>query len=707
MTNTRSASKRVPAILSVIAILAAFAIYFGYGVADLGVPGAQYDEVADAVPAMEMLTGQPVSSLSTVTVFGQQLPLMMLHHIGPTSIFTSFIGMAIFGISIQSLRLTQLIIGALTLLLLWLLSRRWFDQHTAAITVILCASAPAFIWWNRAGINWTAPLLPLSLAMLLLLEYWWQTRQPVALVGAAFLLGAGITTKILFVWFLAPIALSALFIFGPVHLLRSIRRVRLGTSILAVIALLIGLGPLIVHNIQSPLATIRFLTDNALTTRIYGHNNLDLYSNLRKVVTEFLLMMGGDTIAFNAPTGLLLGSLAFIASLAYLTVFCIRFRTHIRQATASPKGMPTSTRGMRLRLFMVIAIATIIPLSTISTSSVGATYLFTLVPLAWLLIGVTIHDGVVFLLRIIVQSRAAVIGFGFVFALLLNNISTDTAIFAFFQSTGGHGFWSDTINTLTGKLESTYSSRTIAAMDWGFSRNAEFLSLGQVHIREGYEYLPEPSPQFANVATVLLRDPSNIYLFHTPELTAFKGHFQALERAAARSHKQLTLLEVLNERSGIPNTLVYQADEAPHRYDVSPTLATRKAAFAGGLTLLGGTVNYDPTKREVAVDLLWQTIVDHQADDTVLLHIVDQSNGNVVLNGDQQPVYGSYPFAVWQKGEVVYDPHWLTLPADLKPGVYQVRVGVYDRTSGARRAINDPQNDAAGNSLMLHSFETK
>ena len=123
--------------------------------------------------------------------------------------------------------------------------------------------------------------------------------------------------------------------------------------------------------------------------------------------------------------------------------------------------------------------------------------------------------------------------------------------------------------------------------------------------------------------------------------------------------------------------------------------------------MLGGASNSDPVRREVAVDLQWQTTADHQPDDTVLLHIVDQSNGNVVLIGDQQPVYGSYPFPVWQKGEVVDDPHWLTLPADLKPGVYQVRVGVYDRVSGARRDISDPQNDAAGNSLMLHSFVIK
>jgi hypothetical protein len=39
--------------------------------------------------------------------------------------------------------------------------------------------------------------------------------------------------------------------------------------------------------------------------------------------------------------------------------------------------------------------------------------------------------------------------------------------------------------------------------------------------------------------------------------------------------------------------------------------------------------------------------------------------------------------------------------------VYQVRVGAYDTATKNRRAISDPQNDSAGNSLMLTTFEVK
>lgn len=172
-------------------------------------------------------------------------------------------------------------------------------------------------------------------------------------------------------------------------------------------------------------------------------------------------------------------------------------------------------------------------------------------------------------------------------------------------------------------------------------------------------------------------------------------------------HKQLQLVSAIPERDGTPHTLVYTATDAPRNFTISPTLATRRATFDDALTLLGGQVNYDPAAREVALQLHWQANADRLPDDTVLVHIVDQSTGEARLVADQQPLYGHYPFSQWQRGEVVDDPRWISLPADVPPGIYQVRIGVYNTQTGERRQISDPLNDAAGNSLMLATFEVK
>src|SRR6185369_11266711 len=97
----------------------------------------------------------------------------------------------------------------------------------AGLAVLLCGSAPTFVWWSRAGANWTVPLLPIALAMMLALTRWWRRQRVPALALAAFLFGFGVTTKILFVWLLAPLVLAGMIVLGWSGCLRELRRVGL------------------------------------------------------------------------------------------------------------------------------------------------------------------------------------------------------------------------------------------------------------------------------------------------------------------------------------------------------------------------------------------------------------------------------------------------------------------------------------------------
>jgi hypothetical protein len=109
-----------------LVLIAAAGVYLAFALTNLSVPGPNYDEVADAIPALELLRGEaPVSALKQVVVFGQPLPLMMSHYIGPTSTYISLLGFLLFGPSIESLRLTQTLLGLVTLFLLWQLARTW------------------------------------------------------------------------------------------------------------------------------------------------------------------------------------------------------------------------------------------------------------------------------------------------------------------------------------------------------------------------------------------------------------------------------------------------------------------------------------------------------------------------------------------------------------------------------------------------------
>ncbi|GIV85890.1 MAG: hypothetical protein KatS3mg052_2897 [Candidatus Roseilinea sp.] len=320
-----------------------------------------------------------------------------------------------------------------------------------------------------------------------------------------------------------------------------------------------------------------------------------------------------------------------------------------------------------------------------------------------LLIAVVIGDG----LSGRAPPAARVVSAVATLLITMNGVVGNLAVLQFFERTGGRALWSDAINRLAASLELDFAGRPVIAMDWGFERSVALLTQGRLRMREAFEYAQQPSERFVALSQVLLRTPEHIYLFHAPHTTAFGGHWERFERAALQSHMQLALLAVIRERDGITHTLIYEAQPAPRNF-AAPNLASpRNAKLASGVALLGGEVRYAAAQREVTVMLYWQALTEPLPDDTVLLHIVNQSTGEVVLAADTQPVYGAYPFSRWQRGEVVLDPHWVTLPEGLPPGIYQVRVGAYDPQTGRRRAIADPRNDASGDSLMLHTFELR
>ncbi len=77
------------------------------------------------------------------------------------------------------------------------------------------------------------------------------------------------------------------------------------------------------------------------------------------------------------------------------------------------------------------------------------------------------------------------------------------------------------------------------------------------------------------------------------------------------------------------------------------------------------------------VTLFWRASAAMARDYTVFVHLLD-ANGAVVAQHDGQPTWQlPMPTSTWQPGETLRDNHPITLPADLPPGEYQLRVGVY------------------------------
>jgi hypothetical protein len=73
----------------------------------------------------------------------------------------------------------------------------------------------------------------------------------------------------------------------------------------------------------------------------------------------------------------------------------------------------------------------------------------------------------------------------------------------------------------------------------------------------------------------------------------------------------------------------------------------------------------------------------------VFLHLVD-AQGNIVAQHDRAPgLRGKQPTTSWLPNEIILDPIELPLPADLSPGFYTLRLGLYLPPVGSRLLIVD------------------
>lgn len=79
----------------------------------------------------------------------------------------------------------------------------------------------------------------------------------------------------------------------------------------------------------------------------------------------------------------------------------------------------------------------------------------------------------------------------------------------------------------------------------------------------------------------------------------------------------------------------------------------------------------------VLVDLFWRSLQRTDQYAKVFVHLLDPE-GNLIAQQDGQPVQNAYPLPNWQPGAIIQDSHVLSLPANLLPGEYQLRVGLYD-----------------------------
>jgi hypothetical protein len=164
--------------------------------------------------------------------------------------------------------------------------------------------------------------------------------------------------------------------------------------------------------------------------------------------------------------------------------------------------------------------------------------------------------------------------------------------------------------------------------------------------------------------------------------TAFRVPSQAVTRSRTR-----IVLQVDTEdpafRHFAPYTLwVLQGEPTSRSAEIARPVDVQ---FASGLSLVGFSLAQPEVRAGdvLTVTLFWEAQEPTDSGAKVFLHLYD-ADGNLGPQSDGWAYHGTRPPYTWTPEEVVTDPRWLALPAELDPGQYVLEVGLYNPDGSGR-----------------------
>jgi len=566
------------------AILLALLLFLALASWQLMLPGLNYDEALDVVPAMQLLLGQSTEPLrgSGLRVGGRTFPLMVMDYKGVVHTYWAFPFLWALGVNVFALRLSCLFLSLLTMASVYRFGRQFYGSRVAVVSLLLLAVNPCFLFWSRQGVLWTTAMLTCGMGALAALGRWKGGAQHWRLYLAAFVLGLGVSAKLPFVWFVVALAISAILlnarglwaalpIPGAERLGRRRKRaelaptgggriVRLGVALLA---LLLGLSPLLIYNLQTR-GTVDVVLLN-LRTSYYGVNNLAYVPNLGLRWDHLRGLLDGSNFWYlGAIHRDLIFPLAFWISAAVISIWslgrAIRRPWTLRRDDGSWRGTKRPQSPCALPpVFPLLMMTLIVVQSGFTVSGLWPEHYLLLVPFPQLIIAL----GLDMLGSDLRRRRSLSWGCLLLLALLMaSQLRVDVLYHRALGQSGGFGAHSDANYKLADYLER--KGRPVVAMDWGIKAPVQFLTQGRVNPQErfGFQNLDRPSPDFAAGVAAYLEDRDTYYIFHAPPETVYQARREAFERLVLDRGLIPDGKRIIYDRSARPLFVVMEVDEA-------------------------------------------------------------------------------------------------------------------------------------------------
>ena len=418
------ATQRRAALADTLIVGACCLLFFLISVYQLDLPGLYTDEAYDVIPAMQMVLGHQVELQGDVLrLSGLSLPLMSSSaYQGVTYTYLSLPFFALGGVNVYSLRLMTVLVGVVGVILAYFLGRAWFGRGAGLLAALLLALSPSWIFWSRVGVYVVSVVAPLAAGALLAFTHWVRRRPLGARNGllylGMFLMGVGLSTKLLFLWFILAVILTALILWGRPLWERRRELVRrwarwLRVGGLASLTFMLGALPFLLYNLltRGTLNLIRqTLADPTVTT--HGTDNTAFMRNLWTEVDAFKVLLDGGYFWFQGWNGqphsnLLMPPLFALAAAGLLALVLVRRGAIPRRldrftlfsivlpllALALSALLAIAALGTPVQAWAVIPTLLVIGVGVLLPVVAGARSREESVTIAWALFGVTLLSG--------------------------------------------------------------------------------------------------------------------------------------------------------------------------------------------------------------------------------------------------------------------------------------------------------------------------
>ncbi len=552
-------SLRFSTLVSAAALVVALVAFGVVTLHQLHLPGFYYDEALDLTPMLDLMRGDTSELLRGVGVAGR-FPVMLLDYMGSLGGYVTLPFMWVLGVGYESARAQPLFFSAVTIMLAWLLARRWFGDVVAALGVLALAVNPSFIWFSRQGISVTSVMTVFSLGSVLLLQAALDhpRRRRGLVFMAGILLGLGLWAKFLFLRWWVVLAVGSLVLGvgawrGKVNLMALLPA--LGWLVAGA---LIGAAPLIYYNLVGLLRegdpwTISMLWRSITQpTQQFGVNNLDVLTNLRKAVEDVRVFVDGSYFWYN---GVPFSNIYAVPTLLIaLSVGCV-------MAVLRTRSAHIEQRAQGWRFFaMAAGLIILTVLGAFTVTGLWSTHQFIMLPLPQLIMAcaaVWLAEAGLGWLRRGHSLAALAVGLVLLGVPLKQDVWVNQMYHATLAQTGGSGRFSDAVYRLTDWLDRNGITAPIA-LDWGIQKSVRVLTADRVRPIEIFGHTPQADEGFRLRAREYLQNPEHYYIVLWERFAVYNRRSDFTD-IAHQMGRQVEEVFIAHERSGLPVYVVLQA----------------------------------------------------------------------------------------------------------------------------------------------------